>query len=169
MKTYAKCYVATAVLALSFLAASAIAQVGDPDEEPKADSRVRTALDAADLKYKIDKDGDFKLQFTLDDDRTHLVFVNSNTETYGNMEVREIWAAGAVSKGGFSRQKLETLLKKNGQYKVGAWHLTQDGERAIFTVVVSARASSDTLNSMVRLVAKTADALEEEWLGNDDL
>ena len=169
MKTYSKCCAATAVLLFSLFASSTIAQIGDPDEQPKADSRVRKALEQASLKYTIDSDGDFKLSFSLNDDRTHLVFINSNTEVYDNMEVREIWACGAVSEDGFSRQKLESLLKMNQKYKMGSWSLTPDGERAIFTVVVSARANSDTIDSMVRLVAKTADNLEKEWLGNDEL
>ena len=146
----------------------AFAQIGDPDEAPKADSRVRAALDRASLKYRVDSDGDFRLTFEVDDDRTHVVFINSNTEEYGDMEVREIWAVGATSETGFSAAKLEELLKKNGTYKIGAWHLTKNGQRAVFTVVVSARANSDTIDSMVRLVAKTADGLEKEWLGTDE-
>ena len=169
MKTYSKCCAATVVLLLSLFASSAIAQIGEPDEQPKADPRVLEALEQASLKYTIDSDGDCKLSFALDDDRTHLVFINSNTEFYDKMEVREIWACGADSKDGFSRQQLEKLLKMNQQYKLGSWSLTPDGRRAIFTIVVSARANSDTIDSMVRLVSTIADGLEEEWLGTDDL
>ena len=59
-----------------------------------ADLRVQSALDDAGLKYTIDDDGDFRLLFGQEDDRSQLVWINSNTEEYGNMELREVWGIG---------------------------------------------------------------------------
>jgi hypothetical protein len=50
-------------------------QAGEPDQ------RVEKALKKLGLKYTVDKDGDFKLIFTTQGDRTQVVFINSGTET----------------------------------------------------------------------------------------
>ncbi len=63
--------------------------VGNPDP------RVEKALKKLGLKYEVDKDGDFKLVFSVEDDRTQVVFINSTTETLGKMEIREIWSPTA--------------------------------------------------------------------------
>jgi hypothetical protein len=61
-------------------------QAGEPDQ------RVEKALKKLGLKYTVDKDGDFKLIFTTEGDRTQVVFINSGTETLRKMEIREIWS-----------------------------------------------------------------------------
>lgn len=152
-------------VALGSLVASA--QVGG---KSKADARLRRALNDANLKFTETAEGDFKLLFTLKDDRTHLVFAESKTQTMGIIEVREVWAIGW--KGG-SEPKAEVanrLLRNNAQKKVGAWELHQqkDGFYAIFNVKVSADADGEALKSIVYGVAETADEMEKELLQSDD-
>lgn len=55
------------------------------------DHRVEKNLKELEYKYTILKDGAFKLVFNLDDNRSQVVFIESNSENYRNFEVREIW------------------------------------------------------------------------------
>lgn len=162
--------VLAAVFAL-FAASSvtAFAQIGD--DEPSADPRVRRALDQAELKYTIDDDGDYHLVFAQNDDRTQLVIIDSATSTYGSMEVREVWSTGyrADEDETIPRGRLESLLKKNASYKVGAWRLSPNGRNVIFAVIVSANANASALDDAARVAADTADELELEWSGDDEL
>ncbi len=153
-------------------AAPAFAQLGDPDDEPQSDSRVRKALDDLDLNYEVDSDGDFRLIMSFDDDRSQLLWVNSNTETLGSMEIREVWsfAFKADEDEPISRKRLEYLLQQNAQLKMGAWQPSSNGRNVIFCATVSARASGDALRQAIRLVAISADELEKDWAnGTDDL
>jgi hypothetical protein len=66
---------------------SSSAQIG---AKSNADPRLRKTLNSVALKYSEMKDGDFKLHFSVDDERTHLVFAESKTTTLGIIEVREV-------------------------------------------------------------------------------
>jgi hypothetical protein len=57
-----------------------------------ADPRVEKALKKLGLKYKVNEDGDFKLVFAIEDNRTQVVIISSTTETLGKMEIREVWS-----------------------------------------------------------------------------
>ena len=57
------------------------------------DSRVEKALKKLGLKYEVDEDGDFKLVFAVEDNR-------STTETLGKMEIREVWSPIANTNSG---------------------------------------------------------------------
>ena len=161
-------HVLTLAAALAVASTAAFAQIGD--DSPDSDIRVRRALESAELMFRVDSDGDFRLVFAEDDDRTQVVFINSQTSFYGSMEVREVWSCGYRPEEGsaISRARLEYLLQKNAGYKIGSWSLTSKGN-VVFTVVVSANASADALDDAARAVANAADALEREWDGGDDL
>ena len=136
-----------------------------------ADLRVQSALDDAGLKYTIDDDGDFRLLFGQEDDRSQLVWINSNTEEYGNMELREVWGIGyrAGEDGSLSRTQLLDLLKRNNTYKLGSWRLSSNGQNVIFTITVDADADGETLDTVARYVADLTDELEKDWDGGDEL
>lgn len=163
-----KTQLATLALLAFASAAPTHAQVGDAQ---KHDTRIESLLDNAGLKYEIDSDGDFKLLFGLDDDRTHIVWINSNTERYGHLEIREIWAVGLHSSEQLHADLHRSLLERNNQYKLGSWKLQRisRGEGAIFYVQVAANLDRESLMSSIKIVAESADELEEELTGKDDL
>jgi len=137
--------------------------------QPKADARVLRALADAKLKYSVNKFGDCELLFSLDDDRTQVVFVNSETEHWGEMEIRSVWAFGYLSKTRLSQAKLERLLKQNGKLKSGAWHLS-DGETigAVFSVKVAADCDGNALRTVATGVAEQADEMEKLLTSGSD-
>ena len=148
--------------------------VGQESETPEHDARVKTLLDETDLKYEIDKDGDFKLLFEYDDGRSHIVFVNSGTESYQGMEIREVWAVGYVppEDGDKVESKIcENLIRANATSKIGAWQVQKMGDKevAVFRAMIPAASDQQTLTDTLKLVGISADEKESELLKSDDL
>lgn len=165
-----KAFAAALVLASSFFATSTgIAQIGD--DTPDYDHRVEEALEGSRYDWEIDSDGDFRMILEFDDNRSHVLFVNSATNHLGGMEVREVWAVGATAEEGFNNKMMEALLRESANVKLGGWSIQDMGESqlAVFRAQVSANASASSLSTIIMAVATTADEFEKEWLGSDEL
>lgn len=150
------------------------AQVGEAAKKKTPDPRVRKLLDEADMTYKVDEDGDYRLVFGFEDDRTQLVFIFSNTEKLGDMEIREIWSVGYLAEDeeeGMTLKIAKDLLRENSRVKLGAWELGRFSgkEAGIFTAKIAAETRLKSLLITLRAVAVTADKKEEELLGTDEL
>jgi hypothetical protein len=137
----------------------------------KGDDRVRKALDSEEIKYEVDKEGDFKVVFDIGEGRSQVAFVNSNTETFHGIEIREVWSVGLVGDGQLSAEVANSLLARNATYKLGGWEIVQQAGKvlAIFKVCVSASATPDELRSILQTVSLVADQIEKEYLHSDDL
>ncbi|MDT7942747.1 MAG: hypothetical protein RQ993_05680, partial [Bacteroidota bacterium] len=85
------------------------------------DPRVERALKKLGLKYKVDEDGDFKLVFAVEGNRTQVVIINSTTETLGKMEIREVWSPIAKFASNPSCELSMDLLEKHGTFKIGSY------------------------------------------------
>jgi hypothetical protein len=135
-----------------------------------ADMRVKRVLDQTDLKYTIDKDGDFRFVFDLPGDRVQVVFINSKTEKYGNFEIREIWSAGYQSDSPFSAAIANRMLVNNFETKLGAWQTARlNGKNvAVFTAKVDASLNATQLEVVLTAVRRIADEMEKEITGRDD-
>lgn len=135
------------------------------------DQRVRRILEAEGIKYEIDGDGDFKVLFALDNGRSQVGFINSNTETFIGVEVREVWSVGLMGEGQLSAEVANSLLSRNHTYKLGGWEIVQrQGEViAIFKICISADAPPTELLGCLIMSLKIADAVEKEYLGSDKL
>jgi len=138
-----------------------------------ADPRVMRALNEAGLKHDIDDDGDYRVVVAwTDDDRSHLVFVNSLTEVLGGVEIREVWAvAYMVAEPSIPGKVAIRLLEENSKFKIGAWETgsNENGVRVHFNAKVPADASPAYLHEVINAVSATADELEKELLGTDEL
>lgn len=173
--TAAACVLVASTFGLG--AGPALAQA-PPAEAPaegagQADARVQQALEAVGWKYEVDSDGDFRVIISWEEDgRSQLVFVNSVTNTLGDQEIREVWSEGWRREGDtFPAAIAVRLLEANSSYKVGAWELRRAGgaARAAFTARVPASMTAGQLEKLVSTVAATADEMEKELLGTDDL
>ena len=138
------------------------------------DERVRERLDQTELKYEIDEDGDFKLLFEYDDGRSQIVFVNSKTVNYQDLEIREVWAVGFVPAKKGSKvpaDVCENLIRSNAEIKMGAWQVQKlsGNEVGVFRAMVDANADKDFILNALQLVGISADEKEAELLGSDDL
>ena len=137
---------------------------------PGGDPRVAKLLDQIGWKYEVDKDGDFKLLFNLENDRTHLVYVMSKTEKLRGLEIREVWAPGFRVGEDPDPEVLLHLLKENARKKAGAWRVIGTGDRqmAVFAVQIEAEADAETMKTIVTAVIETADQLEKEVTDADE-
>jgi len=143
------------------LAAAPTARAGDSDPAVKA------ALDSQKVKYEVDDDGDFKIEFDLGGGRSQIVWIRSKTETYGSLKVREIWSPGYKSESNdFPALIANTLLDKNHEVKLGAWE-AQD-TMAMFVVKVAADANADQLVDAIEAAVNSADEVEKEITGAKD-
>jgi len=49
-------------------------------------------LDRLGFRYEVDNDGDFKVQVLLPGGRSQVGFINSGTQLFCGIEIREIWS-----------------------------------------------------------------------------
>ncbi|MCE1275056.1 MAG: hypothetical protein LWW75_11160 [Chlorobiales bacterium] len=132
------------------------------------DRRVEAALKESNLNYTIDKDGDFRLRFNFDQNRSQVVFVQSRTETYKNYEIREIFSYAYKTQSRlFTADVANTLLKDNNAKKLGAWE--KRGDYAVFVIKISGDADALSLQNAVSLAAVCSEDMELQLNpGKDD-
>jgi hypothetical protein len=164
MKTAA--FVAALLLVIGGITLAAVA-----DDPPAGDPRIKAILEELGLKYEIDDDGDYKVLLEWEEDgRSQLAFINSATERLEKMEVREIWSAGYTSEKPLKAKIANRLLEDSFQKKLGSWQLMKgDIWIATFAVKLDADADADTVWTALEAVLTSADEMEKELLGTDDL
>ncbi len=160
-------------LLIPAMTSRAAAQLGQAEASP-ADPFVGKALDNLELVYEIDEDGDYKMLFELDGDRSQLVYVFSAVETFGALRIREVWAPVAKPKN-LTASVAKKLLAENQSVKFGAFRVldsaNDEGEPAIliaFAAHISADTTGDALMSALEMVYSQADEMEAELTAADD-
>ena len=134
---------------------------GDPDRA------VGRLLDSLEYKYEVDEDGDYRLVFDMEDDRTQLVFVRSSVENYGSHKIREVWSPGYKSPGPqFPALVANRLLEDSNDSKLGSW--VKQSDIAMFVVKIDANAKADVLSDAIDAAIKSADAIELELTSQDE-
>ena len=122
---------AVALLSLSVAMPAVAADTASTRETVRsADPTIARQLDALQYKYEVDKDGDYKLTFGMDNDRSQLAFVISSLESFGEVKVREIWApAYRAPNGAFPVDVANRLLEDSQSSKLGGW--VKQGDMAV--------------------------------------
>jgi hypothetical protein len=175
------------ILACSLLLAQSLAaQVHTGAQKTLADVRVKAALDQIGYKYELTSDNDYKLvpiqteQAGTKPDgtpnwRSQLVYVNSNTEKYGSLEIREVLSPAFLSNGPISAEIANKLLKENNSVKLGAWRIVviNSGPNTgkyllMFAAQISANSDAESLRLAIKSVILIADRMEKEITGADD-
>lgn len=156
------------VAALALVPQLAAAQVGARTITP--DARVEKLLKEAELNYTIDEDGDFRLEFALDDDRSQLVWISSKTASYEVLEIRDVWSVAFRSREPLSAELANKALRKNGEMILGAWQIKRWGEEYVLAYAAQVAANTDaaSLESAAEAVVVSADELEKELTGKDE-
>lgn len=154
-----------------FFAESALGQGGGGRKI--GDPRVRALLDQIGYKYELTPDGDFKILPTkTEDGRSQLAYVNSNTQQYSSLEIREVMSPAYLSRGPLSAAVANRLLRENNEVKFGAWRVElHDNDQkylALFAVQISANCDAETLRLAIKSVLLVADRMEKELTGTDD-
>ena len=137
-------------------------------EGPVADPAVRKQLDALQVKYQVDEDGDYKMTFEVANGRTQMVFVRSPVETSGSHRIREIWSPGLK----YSTPELDAkvanrLLENSAEVIMGGW--VRHKSMAMFVVKIPEKSTPEELRDAIESAAACADAIELELTSRDDL
>jgi hypothetical protein len=165
---------------------AASAQIGNTAKKPPADTRVRVALEEIGYKYEMTDDNDYKLVPIQTEEsgknadgksiyRSQLVYINSNTEKYGALEIREILSPAFLSNGPLSAAVANRLLRENNSVKLGSWRLVviNSGANAgkylaMYAAQISADSDPESLRLTIKSVILIADRMEKELTGADD-
>lgn len=135
--------------------------------KPKPDPRVEAIMAEQDIKYSIDKDGDFRVVFDVGDGRSQLAFIRSTTSRYDDLEIREILSVAYRSENDeFPPEVANALLEDSYTKKLGAWG--KQGGTAAFVVRIAADADGESLRSALKATLKSADAMEQRLTGDKD-
>jgi hypothetical protein len=161
------------VVGLLMLPFEALAQLGGrANPTDPADRRVAQALRAAGYFYRVDDNGNYivTVRFRVDN-RTQLVWIASSTREIAGAEVRQVCSPAYVSTKPLSASLARRLLKENAGTGIGYWAAAEiEGMTLVlFCTQVSADADPTILDAAIQAVAATADELEKELLGSDDL
>jgi len=143
--------------------------IGASDNQ--GDPRVRRALEQLECPYEVDADGDFKITVKLAENRTQLVLINSNTESFAGMEIREVYSLGYIGDGDPDEHLLKLLLLENGTVKFGAWRLIESKNGTVgvvFAAHIAASIDAKVLDSIIDVVAAKADEFEKRVSGTDE-
>jgi glycerate-2-kinase len=157
--------------ALLLLLAGPGARAAEPaPPAPRAvDPRVEAALTAAKLAYIVDE-GDFRLKYDVDGDRSQLVWVASGTAKLDQLEIRDVWSVASRGKGEPPAELAAHLLRENARMILGAWQINQNAEEylVVFSAPVLATADAATLQEVIEVVMLSADRIEKELTGRDE-
>lgn len=156
-----------ALLLLATLLPAAHAEDAKPGRTP--DPRVVAALMAADLPYAVD-DGDFRLDYEVNETRSQRVWVDTDTARLDRLEFRAVWSIGARGQGQLPAETAQLLLRENARMIVGAWQVLQrEGDYLVrFSAPVSATADAETLREVIEVVMFSTDRIEQQLSGKDE-
>jgi hypothetical protein len=170
---------------LLLFAQVAFAQLGAPAKRPLADPRVKTALEQIGYKFELTEDNDYKLVPETEEIgkkangepiyRSQTVYVNSNVEKYGALEIREVVSPAYLSPGPLSAAVANRLLRENNSVKLGSWRVVvlNTGVNAgkylvMYAAQISADSDAESLRLTIKSVILIADRMEKELTGTDD-
>ncbi len=136
-----------------------------------ADPGVAAALDEQGVIYSINDEGNFVVvyQMDADEERSQRVFVVSQSSSYRNAEVREIWSVAIVLNEYPDEELLYYLLTVNSGIKVGAWAVEEFDDEIwiLYTIKVPVDIGSAALKDLIYFTAEMCDELEAELVGDD--
>jgi hypothetical protein len=155
-----------------FLASPTWAQL-DGGSTANYDKRVKEAIDQIyPGKYKITDAGNFNVTLNTPgtNGRTQLIIVSSKTTQFQQLEVRQVYAYCYKSTSKPSCSDIEKVLKKNEFVKFGYYSLYEKDDYwyIFFNAQISAKASSELMQTVIDYVNITADGMELELTGKDD-
>lgn len=131
----------------------------------KVDTRVLRALKEADIRFTIIDSGDIVVTYGIGEGDVQMVFINSDTQMYGKLEIREIWAVAYRSEKQFSEASVRSLLERNCVIKIGAWSTLRGStdNSIMFSIKTDADLKATSLAEMLEFVAITASGLRTEF------
>lgn len=150
------------------MTAAPFVPAADDTTPSSGDPRVVAALKAAGLTYTLDE-GDFRLEYDVDEARSQRVWVASGTARIDDIEMRDVWSVAARGKGEVPADLARMLLKENVRMILGAWQVNQgqDEYLVVFSAPVDATADAATLQEVIEVVMLSTDRIEKQLSDKD--
>jgi hypothetical protein len=150
------------------LTAAGVAHAQAPATAAAPDARVEAALKGAGLGFLVDE-GDYRLDYKVDETRSQRVWVASSTTSLPPLEVRDVWSVAARGKGVVPADLAVHLLQENVRMVLGAWQVNQGKEEylVVFSAQVAADADAAALREVIEVVMYSADRIEKDLSGTD--
>jgi hypothetical protein len=144
----------------------------DSQDSPP-DRRVSSALDELDIPYNYDPiTARFEVLCQLKNDRSQSVFIDSKTNDFMGIKLREISSPALESDKPFDSRTTNLLLRDNAELVHGDWciHMSEDSSKhfAVFSLAGLASAEPEPLWGMIQCVAEVADDMENRLSGLDE-
>lgn len=150
-----------ALLACFSAAAEDAPAIAAPDEH------VVARLAELEYTYEMDEDGDFRLDFELEDGRQQLAWIRNRTYENHGVAMRDVWSVAFRLPGKYVSIKLaDRLLTGSWKGVLGGW--ARDGDQIIYIVKVPATADAALLAAALGEAIDNADALERERSEQDN-
>ncbi len=132
------------------------------------DMRVVENLNKLGFKYDVKDDGSFLFTIPVGN-RTQMIFINSSTNQFEGMEIREIYSVVYQSNQKPNEVQLIQLLLDNSQKKLGAWEMISDNNQffMVFTAKIPAAQNEKDMRATIDIVANAADAMEQLLFNTD--
>jgi hypothetical protein len=132
------------------------------------DSSIADRLQARDIAYEVDADGDYKITIGWrQEERSQLVFVGGETRGSAALPVRQVFSPAArVAETGLEPELAIELLRDNNQTALGYWALVD--AYLFFVVDVPESVDAAGLETAINLAAEIADDKELELTGGKD-
>ena len=163
-----RCRLSALAVAL-FLAALTLPAAAQ--DKPKADDRVASILNDLSLKYSVNSNGNYVVTYDEDKGRSQQVFIMSSTDTYNDVEIREIWSVAGSFDSAPSADALIDLMGESAKNKIGDWALEKqdDGSYLLFyTIKAPVEISKEAFQMMLEFTANVTDTREQSLFNTDD-
>lgn len=132
-------------------------------------NRIESLLKLANLKYEIDKDGDYKLRYDMGHGRTQTIWAFANKEKLDEYEL--VYLMSYAYHGTLTKPQAIELLS-DGR-KVGSWGIQKDKDDSEkvyvkFQAMIPLSISPTDFRTCCGVISAAADALEEKWAETDE-
>ncbi len=144
------------------------ASTKDADKAKVGNPEIEKLLNEEGIKFRYTEDGEYRMLFEMDGDRSQLVFIDPAIYTLGDYKTFNVYSV--AYRGRVTKSMAMELLRP--WYKVGYWRIqkvkdTADTFLVAFYAQVPSTISAKDLRSCIQKVAREADALESDWTDVD--
>lgn len=131
-------------------------------------NRIENLLKQAELKYEIDKGGDYKLRYDVGHGRSQTIWIFANKEELEGCELVRL--VSYAYHGTLTRPQAIELLSDG--HKVGSWWILKDKNDSekfyvMFQAMIPLCISSTDFRTCCGAVSTDADRLEKKWTDGD--
>jgi hypothetical protein len=133
-----------------------------------ADARVAKQLDRLSIAYTTTSESNYSIDKDMDGGRTQTVYIMSKTESYGDLEIREIWSNAGNFPADPTADQMKQLLDDTSSEKIGAWNIEASDNGSVlayFSIKVPGYLRDKDLADMIDFAATVADAMKAKLFG----